>query len=149
MRRLIVSRKTGQVLSRALHWRRAQALYSPCRARRKIPRVVAVVFYTIRLLQSGRRSTGSSKTDVLSVGTQMSRRSSVDYLDAETDTASDASTGPSLSELLCLDKGDPAFFIMRKLDWESFVASLDNRLLVFLEWIAQGKELSRLAALWK
>ena len=38
---------------------------------------------------------------------------------------------------------------MRKLDWESFVASLDTRLFAFLEWIAQGNELSRLAALWK
>ena len=108
-----------------------------------------VVFYTIHLLQSGRRSTGSSKTDALSIGTQMSRRSSVDYLDAETDTASDVTAAPTLSELLCLDKGDPAFVIMRKLDWETFVAGLDNRLLAFLQWIAQGKDLCRLATLWK
>ena len=108
-----------------------------------------VAFYTIRLLQSGRRSTGSSKTDVLSIGTQMSRRSTVDYLGSETDAASDASAGPTLSELLCLDKGDPAFIIMRKLDWASFVVSLDARLLAFLDWIAQEKELSGLAALWK
>jgi hypothetical protein len=108
-----------------------------------------VVFYTIRLLQSGRRSTGSSKTDVLSIGTQMSRRSSVDYLDADTDSPSDATAGPSLCELLFHDKGDPAFVSMRKLDWESFVASLDERLLAFFEWVAQGKELSRLATLWK
>jgi hypothetical protein len=109
-----------------------------------------VVFYTIHLLQSGRRSTGSSKTDVLSIGTQMCKRSSLEYIDAESDPSSDdASAGPTLSELLCLDKGDPAFVIMRKLDWECFAASLDARLLAFLEWIAQGKELSRLAALWK
>ena len=108
-----------------------------------------VVFYTIRLLQSGRRSTGSSKTDALGIGTQMSKRSSIDYLDAETEGSPETGTGPTLLELLCLDKGDPAFVIMRKLDWESFVVGLDARLLAFLDWVAQGKELSRLAALWK
>jgi len=33
--------KAGQVLSRALRWRRAQARYSPCTARRRTPSTVA------------------------------------------------------------------------------------------------------------
>ncbi len=48
MRRPIFSWKAGQVLSRALRWRRAQARYSPCTARRKMPSTVAATGWRTR-----------------------------------------------------------------------------------------------------
>lgn len=48
MRRPIRSWKAGQVLSRGLRWRRAQARYSPCTARLKMPSTVAATGWRTR-----------------------------------------------------------------------------------------------------
>jgi len=48
-----------------------------------------------------------------------------------------------------VDSDDPAVKAMRKLDWETFMASLDQRARTLIEWRGEGRTLTSLADHWR
>lgn len=104
-----------------------------------------VAYYTIQHLKSGRRSVGNSCADALSTGTQMLGKSSIGSMDEEVAQDSEFDAPLTWNDLISLDTDDPAQKAMRKIDWESFIQSLDKRLKLMLEWIAEGRPLAAVA----
>jgi len=105
-----------------------------------------IAFFAIRLVvKGGRRSTGSSKTDVLSPGTQMSRRSHVRSLD-EPIGWDDCTEEPlTLGEVLASEAEDPSVTGARNLDWQAFTDTLDELSGAILECMAKEIPLTEVA----
>jgi hypothetical protein len=95
-----------------------------------------IAFYASRAARSGRRSTGSSRSDALSPGAQLDRTVHLDHLDGAPDTGS-AGSGGEIADGGC-DSGaglheivwpggatptDPSEEAARNLDWEAFIAT--------------------------
>ena len=94
-----------------------------------------IAFYTTRAARSGRRSTGSSRSDALSPGAQLDGTVRLDHLDGAPDV------GPSARKGACIDSDDgcdglheivwpggatptdPSEEAARNLDWEAFLAT--------------------------
>jgi FixJ family two-component response regulator len=52
-------------------------------------------------------------------------------------------------DLISVDSDDPAVKAMRKLDWELFMAGLDQRARTMIEWLVEGRTLKSLADHWR
>src|SRR3954468_24218267 len=125
----------------------AQILVS-AEAKGKSPSAGNVAFYTTRLLQAGRRSTGSLNADALGIRAQINHRSSVVSMDQSIDGESDGE-GFTLADLITSTADDPAGAAMRKIDWELFLGTLDCDLRRLVQWLADGRSLIILARQWK
>src|SRR3954468_6141038 len=121
----------------------AQILVS-AEAKGKTPSAGNVAFYTTRLLQAGRRSTGSLNADALGIRAQLNHRSSVVSMDESIDGESDGESF-TLANLITSPADDPAVAAMRKLDWEVFLGTLDCESRLLVEWLAGGGSLVVLA----
>ena len=108
-----------------------------------------IAYYTIQHLKSGRRSTGSSNADVHGSATQLNDRSSVGSMDEVMVCESEFDCPLTFNDLISTDRDDPAQKAMRKLDWDLFLQSLDAKMKTLLEWMAEGRKLSKLAKKWR
>jgi hypothetical protein len=119
------------------------------RCTRKIRTISAgnVAFYTIQKLKCGRRSTGSSTVDVYGSGTQINGTTRLTSLDEAAPGASVDDVGEPLvlHDLLSNDQEDPATKACRKMDWDSFMASLSARDQAIINCLSEGKALASLA----
>src|SRR5436190_1195622 len=94
-----------------------QLLRSTARSGRKVTGG-NVAFYTVKMLRSGRRSTGERRNDPLHPKAQLNGTCSVQSLE-EPIAGSDESDEPlTLGETLAARTEDPATTATRSLDWE-------------------------------
>ncbi|MGO8926295.1 MAG: hypothetical protein ACLQU3_05315 [Limisphaerales bacterium] len=103
-------------------------------------------YYAIQHCRSGRRSTGSSCVDVMASGTQLHGHSRLDSL--EQVVANNEECGGEIFELhdvLASDQEDPATKAARKIDWQTFMASLSARDQAIINCLVEGKPLASLA----
>jgi len=99
-----------------------------------------VAFFAVKLTKSGRRSTSSSKTDVLHPGTQLSGRTRVVSFDEPLgfDEAGDTIT---LADVFDNGHDDPSTEAARNLDWETFYRTQTFRGQRLLAVVAEGSTL--------
>jgi hypothetical protein len=100
-----------------------------------------VAYFAIKLIRSGRRSTGSSGTDVMSPRTQLAGRTRIVSFDEPLgfDEAGDSIT---LADVLADDrKDDPSMLAARNLDWETFIGKQTRRGKRLLAVVAEGSTL--------
>ncbi len=105
-----------------------------------------LAYYTVAVLKSGRRSTGSSTTDVIAVGAQLKGRTRLTSL--EEVVASDLESGEEIftfHDVLSRDQEDPATQAARELDWSSFSQTQPLRSRAILQYLAAGLPLTELA----
>jgi len=106
-----------------------------------------VAFYTIQKLKCGRRSTGSSVVDVYGSGTQINGTTRLTSLDeaAPVTSVDDVGEPLVLHDVLSRDEEDPATRAARKMDWQTFMASLSTRDQAIINCLVEGKPLASLA----
>ena len=106
-----------------------------------------VAFYTIQKLKCGRRSTGSSTVDVYGSGTQINGTTRLTSLDEAAPGASADDVGEPLvlHDVLSRDEEDPATKALRKMDYDSFMATLSARDVAIINCLVEGKPLASLA----
>ena len=106
-----------------------------------------IAYYTIQKLKCGRRSTGSSVVDVYGSGTQINGATRLTSLDEAAPVASVDDVGEPLvlHDVLSRDEEDPGTKAARKLDWETFMASLSARDQAIINCLVEGKPLASLA----
>ena len=106
-----------------------------------------VAFYTIQKLKCGRRSTGSSTVDVYGSGTQINGTTKLTSLDEAAPSANVDDVGEPLllHDVLSRDEEDPATKAARRVDWDSFMASLSARDQAIINCLVKGKPLGSLA----
>jgi hypothetical protein len=96
-----------------------------------------IAYYTLLHLRAGRRSHYSGRSDVLGSRTQLSGYSRVHPLDEPLATESEVPGKPlTLAEVLAGDAEDPAATAARNLDWQAFLATLDDRARAVLRCLA-------------
>jgi len=106
----------------------------------------SVAYFAVKLTRSGRRSTGSSATDVLHPGTQLAGRARVVSFDEPLgfDEAGDSVT---LADVFANEQEDPSMLAARRLDWEIFLAGQTRRGLTLLTVVAKGSTFRDVARL--
>jgi len=97
----------------------------------------SVAYFAVKLTRSGRRSTGSSATDVLHPGTQLAGRARVVSFDEPLgfDEAGDLFT---LADVFENEQEDPSVLAARRLDWEICLAGQTRRGRTLLTVVAEG-----------
>jgi len=99
-----------------------------------------VAYFAIKLTRSGRRSTGSSATDVMHPGTQLAGRARVVSFDEPLgiDEAGDSIT---LADVFDNKQDDPSMLTARNVDWETFYGRQTRRGKRLLAVVAEGSTL--------
>jgi hypothetical protein len=103
-------------------------------------------YYALQYTKSGRRSVGNSCVDVHGSSTQLNGRSRLESL--EQVVAEDQEGGGEiylLHDVLASNQEDPSTKAARKMDWESFMASLSRRDRAIIQLIIEGKTGSAMA----
>ncbi len=85
-----------------------------------------IAYYALQNVKAGRRSTGSSTTDVMAAGTQLSGRCVVRSMD-EPIMLEDEQDEMDLHALLASPDEDTAVAASRRMDWDAALVCLDNR----------------------
>ena len=99
-----------------------------------------IAYYTIQHMKSGRRSTGSSVSDVMATATQLRGRTRLTSLDEV--AATDEENGGEIFEfhdVLSDGKEDPSARAARRLDWQDLCARLAPHENSIIELMSQGK----------
>ena len=96
-------------------------------------------YYTILHMKSGRRSCGSSNSDVLGTGTQLNGRSTTTSFDEPVHEESELGEEFTVNDMLSIDHEDPAEKAARRLDWDEFLSSLTEREQLLVECMLAGK----------
>ena len=121
----------------------ASTLHSAEAAGKTVPPGM-VAYFAVKLTRSGRRSTGSSKTDAIHPGTQMAGRSRLTSFD-EPLGFDDEATGDALTLADVFDNrnDDPSMLAARNLDWELFYKGQTSRDRKLLSMVAEGSTLRK------
>jgi DNA-directed RNA polymerase specialized sigma subunit len=90
-------------------------------------------------MKSGRRSCGSSNSDVLGTGTQLNGRSTTTSFDEPVHEESELGEEFTVNDMLSIDHEDPAEKAARRLDWDEFLSSLTEREQLLVECMLAGK----------
>jgi hypothetical protein len=123
----------------------AAALLASAEARGKKVSAGNVNYYATRLLRQGRRSTGESRTDVMSPGTQITGRCRV--VSMEEPVAGEAEGDDlCLHDVLAARSVDPAVGAAKRLDWDTLLSFLDAMAREVLRCLMQDQELTTLVA---
>lgn len=107
-----------------------------------------VTHYVLLKLRSGRRSYGTSSTDPLHPCTQLKGRSRMQSLDEPLTEEAESGEPLNLGEMLGSDGEDPATRCARKLDWQGFVANLDERSRAIITSLLEGRPLEALSTVF-
>ena len=103
-----------------------------------------IAYYACLHIRSGRRSTGSSKLDVMAPQAQLCGNTAVHSLDEEFGLQHQDFDGPvTRGEMLADSHDDPAQTAARNLDWSEFLGELDERQLIMLGDVAVGEPMGR------
>ena len=101
-----------------------------------------IAYYATAHLRSGRRSTGSSTTDVMQVATQLCGHTRLTSF--EEPSAVNEETGGEIftyHDVLSNEAEDPSEVAARKLDWAALCAQLSERERCVVLFVAEGKTL--------
>jgi len=98
-----------------------------------------VAFYTVKMLRSGRRSTGERRNDPMHPKAQLNGTCSVQSLD-EPVGFGEADEPLTLGDCLAARTEDPSATATRRLDWEPLVAALDATAREVLGCLVEGQE---------
>ena len=104
-----------------------------------------VAFYTLQHLKSGRRSTGSSISDVYGSQTQLNGRTRLTSLEEIAGNVEELGEELLLHDVLSNNQEDPSMTAARKLDWQSFWSRLSKREKAMVQFVAEGKSLRKAA----
>ena len=102
-----------------------------------------VAFYTVKMLRSGRRSTGERRNDPMHPKAQLNGTCSVQSLD-EPVGFGEADEPLTLGDCLAARTEDPSVTATRRLDWEPLVAALDATAREVLGCLIEGQDLTTL-----
>ena len=103
-----------------------------------------IAYYACLHIKSGRRSTGSSKLDVMAPQAQLCGNTALHSLDEDFGIQHEDYDGPTtLGELLAGKHEDVAQAAARNLDWADLLDGLDKRQLVMLGDVAVGEPMGR------
>ena len=103
-----------------------------------------IAYFACKHIRSGRRSTGSSKLDVMAPQAQLCGNTAVHSLDEEFGVQHEDFDGPAtLGEMLAGQYEDPSQTAARNLDWAEFLGELDERQLIMLGDVAVGEPMGR------
>ncbi len=122
----------------------AVALLSSAEARGKSVSAGNVAFYATRLLRQGRRSTGQSTTDAMSVRTQIAGRCRLESMDQPIAAGEEEGDNLCLHDVLAAGSADPSQEAAKHLDWKPLVASLDATARKVLRCLMAGEDLTTL-----
>ncbi len=103
-----------------------------------------VAFYTVKMLRSGRRSTGERRNDPLHPKAQLNGSCSVQSLEEPVASGDESDEPLTLGETLAARTEDPAMAATRRLDWQALVALLDPTARAILACLIQGQDLTTL-----
>jgi len=107
----------------------------------------SIAYYSIQRLKAGRRSYSSSTTDVLSPHARQRNLFSVVSMDQPTDGGDpDGDEDLCIADTLACRRDDPATEACRRLDWDEFMQTQDQRGKIILNAIARGVALNKTAA---
>ena len=103
-----------------------------------------IAYYTMQLLRSGRRSTGSSCVDVMASLTQLEGHTRLSSLE---EPASLQAEGESftLGEVLSNDQEDPSQIAARHLDWQTLRQRLTEQEQAIVDHLLAGRSVSEVA----
>ena len=105
-----------------------------------------VAYFAVKLTRSGRRSTHSSTTDVMSPGTRLAGRTQVISLDEPLGMDDEATEIPiTLADVFDNGAEDPSMLAARNLDWETFYGNQTPRGRRILAVVAEGSTLRDVA----
>lgn len=106
----------------------------------------SIAYYSLQLVKSGRRSTGSSVVDVMAAHTQLNGTTRLNSLD-EPVAVGDETGGErfTFNDVLAHDQEDPSQIAARKMDWESFGAGLTAREQAVIECLGADRNLGEVA----
>ena len=103
-----------------------------------------IAYFATLHIKSGRRSTGSSRLDVMAPQAQLCGNTAVHSLEEELGSQHEDFDGPvSLGEMLAGNSDDPSIIAARNLDWAEFLGELDERQLIMLGDVAIGEPMGR------
>ena len=105
-----------------------------------------IAYYAVLHMRSGRRSQGSSHADIMGIGTQLDRKSTVLSFEEEVGYDPELDAPITLGELLASEHEDPAMEAAKNVDWELFLATHDYRYGVIIKGMAEGRSLKDTAA---
>ena len=109
-----------------------------------------VAYYAIQAIKSGRRSTGSSKTDVMSTGTQLNGSTRISSLDEPAGVEGELGGEPlTFNDVLSQDQEDPAMIAARNLDWQSLMARLTEQEKAIVTFVLEGRTVSDVALVFQ
>jgi len=97
-----------------------------------------IAYYTILHMKSGRRSHGNSNADVLGSATQLNGRSHTTSFDEPVHEVSELGEEFTVNDVLSFDDEDPGQKAARKMDWQSFLASLSDHEKAVVEGLLTG-----------
>ena len=108
-----------------------------------------IAYYAILHAKSGRRAYGQSKTDPLHPCTQLNGRARMDGLDDAVKTEEGSEDPLLLSDVFSNEQEDPSVKAARKVDWELFLNTLNERFIAILNVLAEGGCLKEVAVKFK
>jgi len=104
-----------------------------------------VAYYAVKQIRQGRRSTGFFKSDAHHPAAQVSGRSRVVSLDEPVKSEEESDEPLVLGEVLACEGEDPSATGARNLDWQAFVATLDELARAILQCLADERPLVEVA----
>jgi len=104
-----------------------------------------VAYYAVKQIRQGRRSTGFFTSDAHHPAAQVSGRSRVVSLDEPVKCEEGSEEPLVLGEVLACEAEDPSATGARNLDWQAFVATLDELARAILQCLADERPLLEVA----
>ena len=108
-----------------------------------------VAYFALQHLKSGRRSYGTSSTDPMHPATQIKRGARLCSFEDPVKEDECGGEPLTLAEVFSVQTEDPATAAARKLDWETFLSSIDPRTKAVIECLIAGRPLSEVAEKFK
>src|SRR5258708_6104320 len=103
-----------------------------------------LVYYTVRHLRSGRRSTGERQNDVLHPSAQLRGHCQVQSLDQPLSHSDESEEPLTLHDCLAAATDDPSTSAGRRLDWATVTSTLDPVMSAILVALLEGSALALL-----
>ncbi len=124
----------------------AARLLARARANGKTVTPGNIAYYTMLHVRCGRRSHSAGRSDVMGTRTQIVGNSRVTSLAAPIPAEEQSLDEPmTLGDVLASDAEDPSESAARNLDWQAFLATLDERTLAILNCLAHEIPLQTVA----
>jgi hypothetical protein len=102
----------------------------------------SIAYYSIQRIKSGRRSYGGSRSDVMNSGYQMDNESSVCSMQAQVGGENEDF---SVGDMIASRSEDIAAQVLRQIDWDDFMQTLDARKRMIVQELMLGGSTGEIA----